>query len=85
VVVERGWVFVTQDKRIRSRPAERLALIEYGVRTFSIASTANLSSAVTLQVLQAAKARIDEALVTTPAPFVIAIYKDGSTTQLDLG
>jgi hypothetical protein len=41
-VAARGWVFVTQDKKIRSRAAERRALVEYGLRTFSVASTANL-------------------------------------------
>jgi hypothetical protein len=84
VVAERGWVLITQDRRIRTRPAERLALIEYGLRTFSIASTANLSAVETITVLRAARAGIDEQLRQLWPPFVVAIYKDGSLAELGL-
>jgi mRNA-degrading endonuclease toxin of MazEF toxin-antitoxin module len=84
VVAARGWVFLTQDRRIRTRPAERQVLIEYGLRTFSIASTANLSAVETIAVLRAAKAGMREKLGELPPPFIVAIYKDGSLSKLDL-
>jgi PIN like domain len=85
VLAERGWILVTQDKRIRRRPAERLALLRYGVRTFSIASTANPSAQATIQVLRAARPEIEKTLSVLPGPFVVAVYKDGSLAALDVG
>lgn len=84
MVAARGWVFMTQDRRIRTRPAERVALIEYGLRTFTIASTANLSAMETITILRTAKAGIHQKLVELPPPFVVAIYKDGSLKEFGL-
>lgn len=82
--VDEGWVLVTQDKRIRQRPAERQALIDLGVRAFSVASTANLSADVTIEVLRVARPEIERTVAMLPAPFVVAIYKDGSLIPLGL-
>jgi hypothetical protein len=80
----RGWIFLTQDKRIRTRGPERRILLDQGVRTVSIASTANLSAEATSTVLLAAEEAIFSAVLANPAPFIIAVYKDGSLKRLDL-
>jgi predicted nuclease of predicted toxin-antitoxin system len=77
-VSQRDWVFVTQDKKIRSRAAERRALVAHGLRTFSVASTANLSAEDTIRVLKKAKPRIDATLASDLGPFVYGVRKDGS-------
>lgn len=84
-VRERGWVYVTQDRKIRTRGPERQALIDNGLRTFSVASTANLPAPVTIEVLVKAEAEILAALAEEASPFVIAINKDASLHRLALG
>jgi PIN like domain len=81
-IAARGWVFVTQDKKIRSRAAARRALVAFGLRTFSVASTANLSAEDTITALRAAKAKIDETLANDTGPFVYGVRKDGTLHRL---
>ena len=83
-IAERGWVFLTQDKKIRTRGPERRILLDRGVRTVSIASTANLSAAATIETLIAAERAILAAVEEEPPPFILAVYKDGSLRRLDL-
>lgn len=85
VVRERDWVYVTQDRKIRSRIAERQALIDNQLRTFSIASTANLGASVTAEALIKARPSMLGALATESSPFVIAIHKDGTLHPLPIG
>lgn len=80
----RHWILLTQDKKIRTRGPERRILLDYGVRTVSIASTANLSAEATIKTLLSAEAAIFEAVVTEKPPFIVAVYKDGSIRRLDL-
>ena len=83
-IARRGWIFLTQDKKIRSRGPERRILLDYGVRTISVASTANLSAAATIETLLAAEQAIRDAIDTEVAPYIVAVYKDGSIRRLDL-
>ena len=84
-VAERGWVFLTQDRKIRTRGPERRILLDYGVRTVSIASTANLSATTTIATLVAAERAIFAAVAVERPPFILAVYKNGSLRRLDLG
>lgn len=84
-IAARGWIFLTQDKKIRTRGPERHELLRYGLRTVSVASTANLSAADTVGALVAAEGKLFAALETEAPPFIIAVYKDGSIKRLDLG
>ena len=83
-VSDRGWIFITQDKRIRFRAAERHALLEHGLRTFSLVSTANLSAADTIDVLRRARQAMEETVATVHGPWVFGIYKDGSLRPLNV-
>jgi PIN like domain len=82
-IAERGWHFLTQDKKIRTRGPERRILLDYGIRTVSVASTANLSADATVAALAAAEEAIFHAVRTEEPPFIIAVYKDGSIRRLD--
>jgi hypothetical protein len=83
-IASRGWVFITQDKRIRRRAPEREALIGAGLRTFAIISTANLSAVETGAVLVRAEAAIFEAIEAEEGPFLYGIVKDGSLHRFEL-
>lgn len=83
-IAARGWIFLTQDKKIRTRGPERRILLDHGVRTVSIASTANLSASATIDTLVQAEAAIFAAVETTTTPYIVAVYKDGTIRRLDL-
>ncbi len=83
-IASRGWIFLTQDKKIRTRGPERRILLDHGVRTISIASTANLSASATIETLVAGEDAIFAAVETETAPYIVAVYKDGTVRRLDL-
>jgi len=82
-VASRGWILVTQDKRIRFRAAERRALTAHGLQVFTIASTANLGAAETIEALRRAHGRMIAILEAHEnEPFVFAVHKDGSVRRM---
>jgi hypothetical protein len=83
-VTRRGWIFVTQDRRIRSRSPERRILLDHGVSVVSIASTANLSADDTAATLRRAEKELLQLLPTLLPPFILALLKDGSIRQVAL-
>lgn len=55
-VARRKWAFVTQDARIRYRPAEKDAWLHAGLRVFVVV-TANLGAEATVAVFEKARKR----------------------------
>jgi predicted nuclease of predicted toxin-antitoxin system len=78
----REWILITEDKRIRYRPAERAAFTEAGLRMFVLTS-GNLSAAAALRILLAAKRHIAEVLSKESGPFMYRIAKDGGLKRLE--
>ena len=76
-----GWVFLTQDARIRYRSAEANALREAGLRTFVLV-TANLSAERTVEILEKARKRIERVAENDDAPFICRIGMDGSVRRV---
>jgi hypothetical protein len=72
-----AWVVVMRDKHIRSRPGERRALIESGLRTFCLTSSGNASKWDILSLLVVnwkAMARIAREV---PGPYIHSITQGG--------
>ena len=80
-VAAAGWIFVTQDARIRYRSAEANALRAAGLKTFVLV-TANLSADRTIEILQDARKHIERAAYNTDAPFIYRVGKDGSVKRV---
>jgi PIN like domain len=80
-VAAEGWVFLTQDARIRYRPAEANALREAGLKTFVLV-TANLSAERTVEILEKARRRIERVALREDAPFIYRVGKDGSVKRV---
>lgn len=75
-VGNRGWVVLTQDKRIRFRELERVALRRAGVRAFIV--TANNVTGPTLAELLVR--RLDEIVRVADsesAPFIALVSREG--------
>ncbi len=81
-VARRGWVFVTQDARVRYRAAEMDAWREAGLRVFVLV-TANLNAERTGAILTKARKRMEEVATSEPAPFICRIAKNGSMKRLE--
>ena len=78
----RGWVFITEDRRIRYRSAERAAYLEAELRMFALA-TGNLATQQKLEVLLKAEEQIRRVLATGRAPFLYRVAKDGRLRELE--
>lgn len=80
-VAARGWIFLTQDARIRYRSAEADALRAAGLKAFVVVSS-NLTAEKTAEILGKARARIEQACFTEEPPFIYRIGKDGSLRRV---
>jgi len=80
-VVERGWLFLTQDAHIRYRSAEAAALREAGLGVF-VVITANLTAERTVEILEKARAVIERVAREEAPPFIWRVGKDGSVKPL---
>ena len=70
---QQGWVVVTRDKKIRTRPAERRAIIDNNVGCFILAQKRALDRwnqlKIVVQTLDEMTYRFDE----TPKPFIFTV------------
>ncbi len=76
-VAARGWVFLTQDERIRYTSAESAALPEAGLRA-SVLITGNLSADATVLVLESARVGMERMCRDESPPFICRVAKNGS-------
>ena len=67
-----GWLVLAKDKRIRSRPREREAIVEHGVRAFVLTS-GQLTAEHQVERFLDNAAAIDRA-GEEPGPFVYAVH-----------
>lgn len=70
---EHDWVVLKRDKKIRTRPGERSALIHAGVRTFCLTGAGNYTRWDTLRLLVAKWAQIEEVASTVDGPYVYSV------------
>jgi PIN like domain len=72
-----GWVVIKRDKRIRTRPWEREALIAAGARTFCLTGAGNYNRWDTLRLLAARWDRIEQVAEKIPGPYIYAVTWQG--------
>jgi hypothetical protein len=75
-----GWIVISRDKKIRTRPGERRILQESNVGCFIVAQKQNLTKWQYLRLLAGALDKIEEAFGTTPRPFIYKIDAAGRLT-----
>lgn len=79
-VTRDGYIILTHDARIRSRPAERTAFEAAGARVFVFA-TKHPTPFVHLRALMIAWERIEDEVATMAPPFMFGIDADGVMNQ----
>jgi hypothetical protein len=67
------WVCVMRDKHIRTRPRERQAYIENGVRLFCLTDAGNATRWQVLNLLVRRWTRITETANASPGPYIYAV------------
>jgi hypothetical protein len=72
-----GWVVVMRDKHIRTRPGERQALIDSGVRTFCLTGAGNASRWDVLTLLVTNWPAMERTALEVPGPFIYSITRVG--------
>jgi hypothetical protein len=75
-VGKRGWVVLTQDKRIRFRELERIALRRAGVRAFIVTAN-NVTGPTLAELLVRRLSEIVHLADSEPAPFIALVSREG--------
>ena len=72
-----GWLVITHDKKVRTRPGERRAIMERGVGCFILAYRQDLKKAEIAQMVLAALEDMEALFAKTRRPFIFTMSKDG--------
>ncbi|MFN8636982.1 MAG: hypothetical protein U0893_24305 [Chloroflexota bacterium] len=78
----RGWLVIGRDRRIRHRPAEKQAILDYDVGYFCIAQDANPTRWEYLRLIVGTLDQMELVFGTVARPFIYGIYRDGAFRRL---
>jgi len=76
-----GWAVLTRDRRIERRPAEKQAVIAYGVKLFAITSAEQLDKWRQLEIIMS-RWRDVERLAGRQGPFIYRLTRTSVTPLL---
>jgi hypothetical protein len=80
----RGWLVITKDKKIRTRPEERRAIKENNVGCFILNYSQPLNRWEILKLVTSTIDEMEEKFANTPRPFLYLIDRNGRFRQYDL-
>jgi hypothetical protein len=72
-----GWLVIARDKKIRTRAAERQAIIDNGVGAFIIIVKKNLNRWEYLRLIATNLDEMEEVFAATPKPFIWTVETRG--------
>ena len=81
---QRGWLVISRDKKIRTRPGERRAIIESSVGCFCLTFRQNLTRWEYLKLLAQALDEMERLFASTPRPFLYGVSRSGTLTPITL-
>ncbi|MFN0071550.1 MAG: hypothetical protein ACKVVP_08710 [Chloroflexota bacterium] len=76
-----GWLVIVRDKKTRTRPAERYAIIANNVGLFCLAQKRDPTRWQYLQLIVSTLDEMERRFAATPRPFIYRISKDGQFRQ----
>ncbi len=79
-----GWLVVSRDKKVRTRPGERRAIVEGHVGCFCPVQKQPLSRWQYLKLLALTLDEMEQRFSGTPRPFLFAVGRTGPFKQLAL-
>ncbi len=72
-----GWLGITRDAKIRTRPAERQAIMEHRAGCFILTYRNDLKRSEIVQLVLDHIEEMEEKFRTTPRPFIYTVTGDG--------
>jgi hypothetical protein len=78
-----GWLAITRDGRIRTRPGERQAIRNHRVGCFILTYKNDLKRPEIIRIVLDHIAEMEEKFRTTPRPFIYTVTKDGEFRLYD--
>jgi hypothetical protein len=81
----RGWLVVSRDKKIRTRPGERQAIIDGRVGCFCLIQKQPLNRWQYLKLLVMTLDEMQRIFTATPRPFLYGVGAAGQLRPLPLG
>jgi hypothetical protein len=80
----RGWLVILRDKRVRTRPGERQAIIDGNVGCFSLTQKQPLNRWQYLKLLALTLDEMERVFAATPRPFLYGVGRLGALRRLRL-
>lgn len=76
-----GWLAITRDWHIRTRPGERAAIMENGVGCFILTHQDGLPTPEVVRVVFDYLPEMERKFYSTPRPFIYTVTKNGHFTE----
>jgi len=80
-----GWLVIARDKKIKTRPRERDAVLEHGVGMFVFNQKHDPTKWEYFKLLGACLDEMERIFDDVPRPFIYLIDRAGGLSQYDLG
>jgi hypothetical protein len=77
-----GWLVICRDKKIRTRPGERRALMENGVGCFVLTQRDSPKRWDYLKLLAKTLDEMERIFATTERPFLYGVSREGGFTRI---
>jgi len=77
-----GWLAITRDGKIRTRPAEREAIVDHRAGCFILTYRNDLKRAEIAQLVLETIEEMEEKFRTTPRPFIYTVAGNGEFRRL---
>jgi predicted nuclease of predicted toxin-antitoxin system len=77
VAGQKGWLVITHDRRIRTRPGERQAIMENGVGCFIMTYRQDLKKEEIVALISSTLEEMERRFGATPRPFIYTLSKNG--------
>ena len=77
-----GWLVITRDKKIRTRPGERRAILGNGVGCFFLTQKKDPTRWQYLKLLVLTLEKMENSFATTPRPFICGVDLSGKLSLI---
>lgn len=74
---ERGWLVITHDRKVRTRPGERRAIMDHGVGCFILTYKQDLKKEEIVALITENLEEMERRFEDTPRPFIYTVSKSG--------
>jgi hypothetical protein len=74
---ENGWLVITHDRKVRTRPGEREAIMRHGVGCFILTYKQDLKKQEILDLILRTLDEMERRFEETPRPFIYTVSKSG--------